>query len=131
MKRVSYLPPVQEFLLSACLLVFSACLVSCGQRLVTPVQQARERVLKNDLAIMRQALDNYTLDKQKPPQSLQDLVDAGYIREVPVDPFTDRRDWVLMTDDVPLSTKSSVHGLVDVQSSSANRAANGTAVNTW
>ena len=50
------------------------------------VKHAREAVLKQDLQTMRQAIDNYTLDKQQAPQSLQDLVDAHYLREVPLDP---------------------------------------------
>src|SRR5208283_5735547 len=59
------------------------------------VQHAREAVLKQDLQTMRQAIDNFTMDKQQAPQSLDDLVTAHYLREIPVDPVSQQRDWVL------------------------------------
>jgi general secretion pathway protein G len=73
------------------------------------------------------------LDKQRPPQSLQDLVDAGYLREVPVDPFTQKPDWTPLIDDVILSSdsKAAMRGLVSVQSSSSAIARNGTSLRTW
>src|SRR6516162_2346879 len=57
------------------------------------IQGARESVLKEDLQTMRQAIDNYTLDKQQAPQSLQDLVEGNYLREVPIDPVCRQKDW--------------------------------------
>src|SRR5437879_9120360 len=56
------------------------------------VQHARETTLHDDLQVMRQAIDNYTLHKQAAPQSLEDLVQAGYLRKVPVDPVTGAQD---------------------------------------
>src|SRR5215472_6489648 len=57
------------------------------------VKRARESVLKHDLLVMREAIDNFTLDKQAAPQSMEDLQQAGYLREVPKDPITDQKDW--------------------------------------
>lgn len=55
---------------------------------VTHVKRAKEVVLMNDLDEMRRAIDKYTADKEQAPQSLQDLVTAGYLRRVPIDPLT-------------------------------------------
>src|SRR5258708_12756605 len=61
------------------------------------VMRAREATLKQDLQSMRQSIDNYTLDKQSAPQSLVDLVQAGYLRNDSQDPMT-------MTADTPQLT---------------------------
>jgi len=82
------------------------------------VQHARETTLHHDLQVMRQAIDNYTLDKQAAPQSLEDLVQAGYLRKVPVDPITGAADWVPQYDSVVLSPDQSSTGMVDVRSNS-------------
>jgi general secretion pathway protein G len=82
------------------------------------VQQAKEAALKQDLTIMRQAIDQYTLDKQAAPQSLDDLVTAGYLREVPVDPITRGKDWRVDTSDVVLSPEQTSSGISDVHSAS-------------
>jgi len=82
------------------------------------VQHARETTLHHDLQVMRQAIDNYTLDKQAAPQSLEDLVQAGYLRKVPVDPITGAADWVPQYDSVVLSPDQSSTGMVDVHSNS-------------
>ncbi len=82
------------------------------------VQRAREATLKQDLQAMRQSIDNYTLDKQAAPQSLEDLVQAGYLRIVPKDPMTGTADWVPQYDSVVLSTEQSSTGMVDVHSNS-------------
>jgi general secretion pathway protein G len=95
------------------------------------LMKMREQVLRYDLMMMREAIDNYTLDKQQPPQSLQDLVDAGYLREVPVDPLTSKKDWVPIVDDVVLSSKLTARGVTDVHSTSGKLATNGTPLNTW
>src|SRR5271163_4620463 len=82
------------------------------------IQRSREAVLKHDLQVMRQAIDNYTLDKQAAPQSLDDLQQAGYLREVPVDPITQTKDWVAVFDNVVMSPDQVTTGMVDVHSSS-------------
>src|SRR5712691_7882161 len=75
---------------------------------------AREAALKQDLFVMRQAIDQYTLDKKQPPQTLQDLVDAHYLREIPTDPFTRKKDWVPHFGNTVLSPKLTTFGLNDV-----------------
>ena len=82
------------------------------------LQIAREAVLKQDLQTMRNAIQQYTLDKEAGPQSIDDLVSAGYLREVPTDPITRERDWHTNFDNVLLSTDQTAPGIDDVHSSS-------------
>jgi general secretion pathway protein G len=85
--------------------------------------RSREAVLKQDLRVMRDAIQQYTLDKDAAPQSLDELVDhkdgnGGYLREVPVDPITQRADWVAVQEDVLLSPEQTTTGISDVHSAS-------------
>jgi general secretion pathway protein G len=82
------------------------------------VQRANEAVLKHNLQTIRTSIDNYTLDKQAAPQSLEDLVQAGYLRATPTDPITRAKDWVPQYDTVVLSPDQSSTGMVDVHSNS-------------
>ena|SRR2546422_1672188 len=86
---------------------------------------AREAVLHDDLYKMRALLDQYAADKGKLPQHLDDLVTSGYMRELPVDPFTDQKDWVETTGEDPNSTKGE-QGIVDVHSASSDTSSDGT-----
>ena len=96
------------------------------------VQRAREATMKSDLQVMRQAIENYTLDKQAAPQSLQDLVDAKYLREVPVDPMTHAADWQLKIGDTVMSPDQTTVGIEDVHSNSDQVSlVGGTPYNTW
>jgi general secretion pathway protein G len=96
------------------------------------IQRSREAVLKHDLQILREAIDNYTLDKQAAPQSLEDLHQAGYLREVPMDPMTQATDWDPVFDNVVLSPDQVITGMVDVHSHSPLTSRfDGTAYNTW
>jgi general secretion pathway protein G len=98
------------------------------------VQRAKEATLKTDLAVMRQAIDNYTLDKEAAPQSLDDLANpqAPYLREVPTDPMTHQKDWHTDYGDLVMSPDQTNNGIVDVHSSStAVSRTDGTAYNTW
>jgi len=95
------------------------------------VKTAKETVLKQDLQTMRNAIDNYTMDKLQAPQALQDLVDAHYIRDVPVDPFTNQKDWVPHFGDTLISPEQSGTGMDDVHSNSDQIANDGTPYNTW
>jgi general secretion pathway protein G len=95
------------------------------------IQGARESVLKQDLQTMRQAIDNYTLDKQQPPQSIQDLVDGHYIRSLPVDPVC-KADWVLHFSDQVISPDQTGSGIDDVHSSCEGvGVSDPTPYNTW
>jgi general secretion pathway protein G len=96
------------------------------------VKAASEASLHEDLQVMRQAIDSYTMDKQKAPQSLDDLVTAGYLRKVPVDPIT-RQDstWVTTTDDTLMSPDQTDAGITDVHSGSSDSASDGTKYSSW
>lgn len=80
--------------------------------------RAHEATLKADLFAMRQCIDRYTLDKEQAPTSLDDLVAAQYLREVPTDPFTNKKDWNLVYEDVQLSPDQTGTGITDVHSAS-------------
>lgn len=95
------------------------------------ILHAREAVLRQDLQTMRQAIDNYTLDKQQAPQSLDDLVDAHYLREVPVDPITRQKDWVTHFGDTVLTPEQTGSGIDDVHSGSDQVGTNGQPYSTW
>ena len=95
------------------------------------VKHAREARLRNDLQVLRTQIDNYTLDKQSAPSSLQDLVDAHYLRAVPNDPITNAQDWVLHTGDTVLSPDQVGTGVDDVHSASEQISLEGTPYNTW
>jgi general secretion pathway protein G len=82
------------------------------------VLRAREAVLHQDLQEMRKAIDSYTLDKEAAPQSLDDLVQAHYLREVPTDPITQKKDWVPVFEDVVMSPDQATTGMTDVHSGS-------------
>lgn len=95
------------------------------------ILHARESVLRQDLQTMRQAIDNYTLDKQQAPQSLDDLVDAHYLREVPVDPISRQKDWVTHFGDTVLTPEQTGTGIDDVHSGSDQVGTNGQPYSTW
>jgi general secretion pathway protein G len=96
------------------------------------ILRARETVLRDDLYTLRSVIDQYTLDKQKAPQSLQDLVDAGYLKRLPKDPFTNTSDsWVPVTDDSVMSPDQSAPGIIDVHSGSEQNSSEGTAYSSW
>lgn len=82
------------------------------------ITRAKEAALKQDLSVMRRAIDQYTIDKEAPPQSLQDLVTGGYLRAIPVDPFTRRTDWKTTEDNVVLTPEQTQFGITDVHSAS-------------
>jgi general secretion pathway protein G len=93
---------------------------------------AKETALRQDLVVMRNAIDQYTLDKQQAPQSLDDLVTAGYLREVPLDPVTRSKDWRTESSDTLLSPEQSSGGIVDVHSSSDQASSmSGTPYSSW
>ena len=96
------------------------------------VQRAREAALHTDLQTMRNAIDNFTMDKMAAPQSLEDLKSSGYLREIPSDPITQQKDWVLDFEDVVLSPTQSGTGITNVHSASTQASKlDGTPYNTW
>lgn len=97
----------------------------------TSIQHAREAVLKKDLQTMREAIDNYTLDKQQAPQSLQDLVDGHYLRQIPVDPITQQQDWQTHFSDQVISADQTGTGIDDVHAGSDAVGTDGTPYSSW
>ena len=97
------------------------------------VQLAKEAVLREDLQVMRTAIGSYTVDKQKAPQSLDDLVSAGYLKALPKDPMTGRTDtWVTTQSDVMGSIDQTDSGGVDdVHSGAQMNALDGTGYPSW
>ena len=95
------------------------------------VRQAREPVLMLDLQEMRKAIDEFTLKNERPPQSLNDLVDGNFLRAFPADPITLKADWVAKFDDVELAAKRRVNGIVDVRSNPRESNAHGEPYNSW
>lgn len=95
------------------------------------VQAAKEATLHEDLYTMRKLIDQYTADKGKPPQSLEELQRAGYIRDIPVDPMTNERDWQTEATDDPGSTEGG-QGIGNVHSNSGDLSTDGqTRYNEW
>jgi len=96
------------------------------------ITRAREAVLKDDLFTMRSVISQYTLDKQRAPQSLDDLVQAGYLKQIPVDPMTNARDtWTVDQEDVLLSVDQQQPGITDVHSGSTATSSDGTPYSSW
>jgi general secretion pathway protein G len=98
---------------------------------VGSVRQVREAVLKQNLCNLRSAIDQYTMDRQRAPQDLQELVAAGYYRAIPVDPVTGKADWVTLTDETLMSVDASASGISDVHSRSRSRSRDGSRYETW
>src|SRR5258708_39968416 len=93
--------------------------------------KARESVLRNDLFEMRKLISQYTLDKQKAPQSLEDLVSAGYIKAIPKDPMTNEANWEPHQEDILISVDQQDPGIDDVHSASNATSSDGTAYSSW
>ena len=96
------------------------------------VVRANESVLKNNLFTIRTVIDEYTYDKQKAPQSLEDLVREGYLREVPQDPITkSNSSWKAIMEDALQSVNQTEPGIFDVRSGSDKISSDGTPYSDW
>ena len=120
---------IEMIIVISIVLILSAIAIP---RYMMHVLRAREAVLREDLYSMRQAIDQYTEDKDKAPQSLEDLVSSGYLHAIPKDPFTDKNDtWQPVTDDTIANPDQTETGITDVKSGSSLVGSDGTAYNTW
>ena len=96
------------------------------------VMHAKEAVLRDDLFTLRSCIDQYTLDKQKAPQALDDLVQAGYLKMIPKDPITGAADtWQVTTDDTLMDPNQTQPGITDVHSGANGVSSDGTPYNSW
>ena len=99
---------------------------------ISALKHAREAVLKEDLHVLRAAIDSYTMDKQKAPQALDDLVQEGYLKVIPEDPMTKSTStWVTATSDALHSLDQTDPGIDDVHSGSEETGSDGQPYSTW
>ena len=123
------------FTMMELMVVIAIILVLIGMaagRYEKSVVRAREAVLKQDLATMRNAIQQYTLDKAAGPQSLDDLVSSGYLREVPTDPISRGHEWHTDFENILLSVEQTAPGITDVHSTSdAVSPFEGTPYSSW
>jgi general secretion pathway protein G len=96
------------------------------------IVRAKESVLRNNLFTLRTLIDEYTFDKQKAPQALDDLVREGYLRQVPLDPITgSNQSWRVVMEDSVASVSQSEPGIFDVHSGATQTSLEGTAYSDW
>src|SRR5262252_4887809 len=95
------------------------------------VLHAKETVLRDALFNLRNLIDEYTYDKKKAPQALDDLVSGGYLRTLPNDPFTGKADWQTTQEDTMIALDQTQPGISDVHSSSAQISTEGNAYSEW
>jgi general secretion pathway protein G len=97
------------------------------------ITRARESVLRQNLFTLRSVISQYTLDKQKAPQSLEDLIQAGYMKQIPSDPITNQSNWAVDQEESTILSpdEQDQGGINDVHSASTLIGTNGTAYNTW
>jgi general secretion pathway protein G len=96
------------------------------------IRRAKEAVLREDLHTLRTAIDSYTVDKEKAPESLDDLVQAGYLKAVPIDPMTQSSEtWITGESDTMTDIDETQGGMNDVHSGAQSLSSEGTTYNTW
>ena len=101
-------------------------------RYFVAIKHAKEAVLMEDLHILRAAIDSYTMDKQKAPQSLDDLLQDGYLKSIPKDPMTNSNTtWQTDSSDALHSLDQTDPGVDDVHSGSDETGSDGQQYNTW
>lgn len=134
-RRIPIGSPRRGFTLIEILIVVS--IIGILVSIAVPIYQksilrTKESVLRNNLFTIRTVLDEYTYDKQKAPQALQDLVSEGYLREVPVDPMTgENQNWKIVMEDSLQSVSQTEPGIFDIHSSSDKKSLEGTAYSEW
>lgn len=134
MKQSCKLCPARGFTLIEMMIVISLIVILIS--IAVPVYnnailRAKEATLRQDLFTLRDVISQYTLDKKKAPQALDDLVQANYIRQIPKDPFTGLANWTADQEDSQMAVDQTEPGIVDVHSSSNLTGTDGTAYSTW
>jgi len=134
MKQSCKLCPGRGFTLIEMMIVISLIVILIS--IAVPVYnnailRAKEATLRQDLFTLRDVISQYTLDKKKAPQALEDLVQANYIRQIPKDPFTGQANWTADQEDSQMAVDQTEPGIVDVHSSSSLTGTDGTAYSTW
>ena len=120
---------IELMVVMAIISVLLAIAVPIYQKSIT---RAKESVLRNNIFTLRSMIDEYTIDKQKAPEALQDLVTDGYLRQIPQDPMTNSADtWRIIMEDSPVGGSTSSPGIFDVRSGSDKAALDGTNYSDW
>jgi len=118
-------------------LIIVMAIISILLSIAVPLYQksllrTKESLLKNNLFTLRTVIDEYTFDKQKAPQTLQDLVSQGYLRAVPIDPITGTdQSWRVIMEDALTSVNQTEPGIFDVRSGSDLKSLEGTPYAEW
>jgi general secretion pathway protein G len=95
------------------------------------ILRAKESLLKSNITTLRTVIDEYTFDKKKAPQQLQDLVSAGYLRAVPLDPITGNDQWITIMEDALTAVDQTDPGIWDIRSRSDKKSLEGTPYSEW
>ena len=119
---------IEMMIVMAIIVILIAIAVPFYQKAIT---RAKETVLHSNLSAVRSAIDEYSFDKQKAPQSLQDLVKDGYLHDVPTDPITRTSDWKIIIEDAGQAVSSSEPGIYDVRSASGKISLDGSRYSDW
>ena len=123
-------PRARGFTLIELLVVMSiiaTLLMIAVPRYFHSLERSREAVLRQDLAVMRDAIDKFYGDLARYPDSLTELAERSYIRGIPVDPLTKSAEtWIL----VP-SEDDTITGARDVHSGAEGMASDGTLFTEW
>jgi general secretion pathway protein G len=127
--------PIRGFTLIELMIVISIIMILmsvAAPMYSQSIRRAKEAVLRQDLYTLRLAIDQYTQDKLRGPQSLDDLVSAGYLRSIPNDPMTGTSEtWQVTMEDTLLSIDQTDPGITDVHSGSSETSTDGTLYSEW
>ena len=114
------------------MVIISVLVAVAVPRYQKSIQSTKETMLRSHLQTLRTVIDEYTYDKKKAPQTLQDLVNEGYLRAVPVDPVTKRDDtWKVIMEDSLTAVDQTLPGIFDVRSGSDQKGLDGTPYADW
>lgn len=118
-------------------LIIVMAIISILVSIAVPLYQksllrTKESLLRNNLFTLRTVIDEYTFDKKKAPQTLEDLVSEGYLRAVPIDPIVgNNQSWRTIMEDALTMVDQTEPGIYDVRSGSDARSLEGTPYSEW
>ena len=117
-------------------MIIVMAIISILVSIAVPIYQksmirSKESLLKNNLFTLRTVIDEYTFDKQKAPQTLDDLVSDGYLRQVPIDPMTGNNQWQIIMEDAVSTVDQKEPGIWDVRSLSTQKSLENTPYSDW
>ena len=120
---------IEMMIVMAIIVILIAVAVPFYQKAIL---RAKESVLHNNIFALRSAIDEYSYDRQKAPQALQDLVQSGYLRDVPKDPITQRNDsWKTIMEDAGSAVDPQEPGIWDIRSGAQGKSLDGTNYSDW